>query len=248
MHTRISQADLHQPTSVGYPVHGSGSQGPENCHPRQDNCWKTWVSDHTTPNSSLTREGHGDITLPSVGGGCPPVTFSWASELHEPTWKLMVPTSSRVTCGSGDGVSAWQPVQAVSPDNSPGQSNGSWSLLLPHSWEHVDGGRSQGPTLCRVSEWSVPCSTVMSFISLACRGTPPKAQRASWPEALDSRHRKWASWPSLSCTSCRGSRMVTWGAAPREVWHQPQQLGCSTVRSASQFWSLPLAPHPNFCR
>lgn len=53
-------------------------------------------------------------------------------------------------------------------------------------------------TLCRVSKWSVPCSTVMSFISLACRGTPPRAQWASWPKALDSRHWKWASWPSLS--------------------------------------------------
>lgn len=124
MHSRIYQADLHQPTSVGYPVHGFGSQRLENCHRGQDNCWKTWVSDHTTPSRSLTREGHGDITLPGEGGGCPPVTFSWASELHEPTWKLMVPTSSRVTCGSGDGVSAWQPVQTVSPDSSPGQSNG----------------------------------------------------------------------------------------------------------------------------
>lgn len=44
---------------------------------------------------------------------------------------------------------------------------------------------------------SVPCSTVMSFISLACRGTPPRAQWASWPDALDSRHRKWV-WLLLS--------------------------------------------------
>lgn len=73
------------------------------------------------------------------------MTFSWASELHEPTWKPMVPASSRVTCGSKDEVSlslavhldhlSWQVPRPIQLELEPSPP----TLLGTCGWRQVPG-------------------------------------------------------------------------------------------------------------
>lgn len=137
------------------------------------------ASGHTTANSSPTKEIQTSASKGLVRrGGCPPVTFSWASELHEPTWKLMVPASSRVTCRR-------EGVYSISAGLQPGPNGVGTSPPLPrehHGWP---------PTR---SEWSG------SFPPPTPQGVPwlaPKQVRMEW-EPSPPLPRKHHGWPPTS--------------------------------------------------
>lgn len=73
------------------------------------------------------------------------------------------------------------------------------------------GPQSSSVTFFRIKVWRVPW-TLISFISLDCRGTSPRNHWASWVVSWDSLHSKTASSPSYEVTSFSISTMVAAGS------------------------------------
>lgn len=81
------------------------------------------------------------------------------------------------------------------------------------------GPQSSSVTFLRIKVWRVPW-TLISFISLDCRGTSPRNHCASWVVSRDSLHSNTASSPSYKVTSFSVSTM----AAAGSLWKGQQNL------------------------